>query len=54
MDLAELLLKQGRVPEARKYLSTAFDRMPNGIVSPIHERALRILNRSQSGIKTIS
>jgi tetratricopeptide (TPR) repeat protein len=47
-DLAELLLKQRRVPEAHGYLSAAFDRMPNGIVSPIHERALQVLNRLQS------
>ena len=47
-DLAELLLKQGRVPQAYKYLSAAFDRMPAGIVSPVHERALQIFNRLQS------
>src|ERR1700675_434897 len=42
-DLAELFLKQGRVPEASKYLSVAFDRMPAGIASsPVHERALQI------------
>jgi predicted ATPase/DNA-binding winged helix-turn-helix (wHTH) protein len=52
-DLAELLLKQGRVPEAYKYLSAAFDRMPAGIVSPVHERALQIFNRLQSGIKAL-
>jgi hypothetical protein len=44
MDLAELLLKQGRVPEAYEYVSAAFERMPAGIVSPVHERALQILN----------
>jgi predicted ATPase/DNA-binding winged helix-turn-helix (wHTH) protein len=52
-DLAELLLKQRRVPEAHKYLSAAFDRMPNGTVSPIHERALQVLNRLQSGIEAL-
>jgi tetratricopeptide (TPR) repeat protein len=50
-DLAKLLLKQRRVPEAHGYLSAAFDRMPNGIVSPIHERALQVLNRLQSDVK---
>ena len=50
-DLAELLLKQGRASEAYKYLSAAFDRMPTGIVSPVHERALRILDQFQSDIK---
>jgi predicted ATPase/DNA-binding winged helix-turn-helix (wHTH) protein len=50
-DLAELLLKQGRVPEAYKYLGAAFDRMPAAIASPVHERAQQILNRPRSGIK---
>jgi tetratricopeptide (TPR) repeat protein len=53
MDLAELLLKQGRVPEAYEYLSAALDRMPAGIVSPDHERARQILDRLRSGIKPI-
>jgi hypothetical protein len=52
MDLAELLLKRGRVPQAYKYLSAAFDRMPAGIVSPVHERALQILDQLQSGTKS--
>ena len=33
-DLAELLLKQDRVPEAYKQLSAALDRTPAGIVFP--------------------
>jgi predicted ATPase/DNA-binding winged helix-turn-helix (wHTH) protein len=53
MDLAELLLKQGRVPEAYTYLSAAFDRMPAGIVSQVHERALQILNQLQSDTKAV-
>jgi tetratricopeptide (TPR) repeat protein len=52
-DLAELLLKQGRVPEAYKHLKVAFDRMPAGIVSPVHERALQIFNRRRSGIRAL-
>jgi hypothetical protein len=52
-DLAELLLKRARVPEAYKYLSAALDRMPGGFVSPAHERALQILNRLQSGTKAL-
>jgi predicted ATPase/DNA-binding winged helix-turn-helix (wHTH) protein len=52
-DLADLLLKQGRVPEAYKCLSVAFDRMPGGIVSPVHERAMKIFNRRRSGIKAL-
>jgi predicted ATPase/DNA-binding winged helix-turn-helix (wHTH) protein len=50
-DLAELLLKQDRVPEASKYLRAAFDRTPVGIVSPDHKRALQVLNQFQSGTK---
>jgi predicted ATPase/DNA-binding winged helix-turn-helix (wHTH) protein len=52
-DLAELLLKQDRVPEAYKYLSAAFDRTPAGTVSPIHKRALQILNQVQSDVKAV-
>jgi predicted ATPase/DNA-binding winged helix-turn-helix (wHTH) protein len=48
-DLAELLLKQGRMPEACKHLSAALDRTSAGIVSPAHKRAQQILNRLQSG-----
>jgi predicted ATPase/DNA-binding winged helix-turn-helix (wHTH) protein len=52
-DLAELLLRQRRVPEAYQYLGAAFDRMPAGIVSPVHERALHILDRLRSGTKAV-
>jgi predicted ATPase/DNA-binding winged helix-turn-helix (wHTH) protein len=52
-DLAELLLKQDRLPEANKYLSAALDRTPSGIVSPTHKRALQILNRLQSGTEAV-
>jgi predicted ATPase/DNA-binding winged helix-turn-helix (wHTH) protein len=52
-DLAELLLKQGRVTVAYKYLGAAFDRMPAGIAYPVHERAQQILNRPRSGIKAL-
>jgi predicted ATPase/DNA-binding winged helix-turn-helix (wHTH) protein len=49
-DLAELLLKQRRVREAYQYLSAVLDRIPAGIVSPDHKRALQVLNRPQLGI----
>jgi len=52
-DLAELLLKQGRMPEAYKHLSAALDRTPAGIVSAAHKRALQILNRLQSGTEAV-
>jgi tetratricopeptide (TPR) repeat protein len=50
-DLAELLLKQGRLREVYKHLSAALDRMPAGTVSPTNKRALQILNQLQSDIK---
>jgi hypothetical protein len=42
------------VPEAYKHLCTAFDRVPAGIASPVHEQALQNLNRSRSGVKAVS
>jgi predicted ATPase/DNA-binding winged helix-turn-helix (wHTH) protein len=50
-DLAELLLKQDRLSEAHNHLSAALDRMPAGTIFPVHERARKILDRLQSGIK---
>jgi predicted ATPase/DNA-binding winged helix-turn-helix (wHTH) protein len=52
-DLAELLLKQRRVPEAYKHLSAVLDRIPVGIVSPDHKRALQIVNRLQPGFRAV-
>jgi len=52
-DLAELLMKQDRLQEAHKHLSEAFDRMPAGIVSPVHKRALQILEQLQSGTEVV-
>jgi predicted ATPase/DNA-binding winged helix-turn-helix (wHTH) protein len=53
-DLAELLVRQDRVAEAYTNLSAALDRMPAGIVSPDHTRALQILNQLQSGSKDVA
>ena len=53
-DLAELLQKQGRVPEAYAHLSEALDRMPGGIVSPDHTRALQILSQLQSATEAVA
>jgi hypothetical protein len=53
-DLAELLQKQGRVPEAYTYLSEALDRTPAGIVSPDHARALQIISQLQSGTEAVA
>jgi predicted ATPase/DNA-binding winged helix-turn-helix (wHTH) protein len=52
-DLAELLPKQGRVREAYKHLSAALDRMPVGIITPDHTRALQILNQLQPGAEAV-
>ena len=52
-DLAELLLRQERMPEAYKHLSVALDRMPAGIVSPDHKRALQILDQLQPGAMAV-
>jgi predicted ATPase/DNA-binding winged helix-turn-helix (wHTH) protein len=53
-DLAELLLKQDRVPEAHEHLGSALERMPAGTVFPDHARAIQILNELQSGIEAVS
>jgi predicted ATPase/DNA-binding winged helix-turn-helix (wHTH) protein len=52
-DLAELLLKQERVPEAYAHLSAALGRIPAGTVSRDHARALQILNQLQSGTEAV-
>jgi predicted ATPase/DNA-binding winged helix-turn-helix (wHTH) protein len=52
-DLAELLLKQDRVPDAYRHLSAALDRMPGGIVAPVHKRAVQILDQLQSGSEVV-
>jgi predicted ATPase len=52
-DLAELFLKQDRVAETCQHLSAALDRMPAGIVSPDHKRALQILDQLQSGTEGV-
>jgi hypothetical protein len=52
-ELAELLQRRGHVPEAYKHLSAALDRMPAGIVSHDHARALQILNWLRSGTKAV-
>ncbi len=53
-DLAELLLKQDRVPEAYKHLGAALDRTPAGIVAPAHARARQIFSQLQSGTESVS
>ena len=48
-DLAELLKKEGRVPEAYNHLNAAFDRMPAGMASPAHARAVQTLSQLRIG-----
>jgi tetratricopeptide (TPR) repeat protein len=52
-DLAELLLKQDRLPEAYQHLSAALGRMPGQILSPDHKRAVKVLDQIQSGINAV-
>jgi predicted ATPase/DNA-binding winged helix-turn-helix (wHTH) protein/tetratricopeptide (TPR) repeat protein len=52
-SIAELLLKQDRVPEACKHLSAALDRTPGGIVSPTHKHALQIFSQLQCGTRAV-
>jgi hypothetical protein len=53
-DLAELLQKLGRVPEAYTHLSEALNRMPARIISPDHGRARQILGQLQSGAEAVA
>jgi predicted ATPase/DNA-binding winged helix-turn-helix (wHTH) protein len=53
IDLAELLLKQDRLSDAHEHLSAAFDRMPAGIMSPVHKRAQKILDQLRSGTNAV-
>jgi hypothetical protein len=48
VDLADLLLSQKRMSEAYRHISAALHQTPDGIVSPIHDRARQILSRFQS------
>jgi predicted ATPase len=48
-DLAALLLKQDRSPEAYEYLRASLDRMPAGISFPARKRAVQVLGQLQAG-----
>jgi tetratricopeptide (TPR) repeat protein len=52
-DLAGLLLKQDRLPEAYEYLSASLDRMPAGISFPARDRAVQMLGQLQSGTEDV-
>ncbi|MET4091064.1 putative ATPase/DNA-binding winged helix-turn-helix (wHTH) protein [Bradyrhizobium sp. S3.5.5] len=52
-DLAGLLRKQGRAPEAYEYLNASLDRMPAGISFPARTRAVQMLSQLQSGTEDV-
>jgi tetratricopeptide (TPR) repeat protein len=53
-DLAELLRKQAREPEAYKHLKEALYRVPAEISFPARTRALQILSQLQSGTEAVT
>ncbi|MET4068196.1 putative ATPase/DNA-binding winged helix-turn-helix (wHTH) protein [Bradyrhizobium sp. S3.2.6] len=52
-ELAALLLKQDRLPEAYQYLSTSLDRLPARISFPARNRAVQMLGQLQSGTEDV-
>src|SRR5712675_3447780 len=47
-DLAELLLRKRRIPEAYRHISAALNGTPDEMMSPVHMRARQVLRRFQS------
>src|SRR5216683_4081311 len=52
-DLAELLLRKRRTPEAYRHISAALNGRPDEMMSPVHMRARQVLRRFQSGAKAV-
>jgi tetratricopeptide (TPR) repeat protein len=52
-DLAELLLRKRRTPEAYKHISAALNGTPDEMMSPVHLRARQVLRRFQSNAKVV-
>jgi predicted ATPase/DNA-binding winged helix-turn-helix (wHTH) protein len=52
-DLAELLLRKRRIPEAYRHISAALNGTPDEMVSPVHMRARQVLRRFQSCAKAV-
>ncbi|OSJ25695.1 hypothetical protein BSZ19_37750 [Bradyrhizobium japonicum] len=52
-DLAGLLLKQDRLPEAHEYLSASLDRVPAGISFPARNRAVQMLGQLRSAAEDV-
>jgi tetratricopeptide (TPR) repeat protein len=52
-DLAELLLRRRRIPEAYRHISAAFNGTPDETMSPVHVRARQVLRRFQPGAETV-
>jgi len=47
-DLAELLRRKRRIPEAYRHISAALNGTPDEMMSPVHMRARQVLRRFQS------
>src|SRR5216684_2170394 len=52
-DLAELLLRKRRIPEAYGHISAALNGTPGEMISPVHIRARQVLRRFQSSAKAV-
>src|SRR6266481_3512373 len=52
-DLAELLLRKRRIPEAYRHISAALNGTPDEMMSPVHMRARQVLRRFQSSAKAV-
>src|SRR5229473_2010477 len=52
-DLAELLLRKRRTPEAYRHISAALNGRPDEMMSPVHMRARQVLRRFQSSAKAV-
>jgi hypothetical protein len=52
-DLAELLRRKRRIPEAYRHISAALNGTPDEMMSPVHMRARQVLRRFQSSAKAV-
>ena len=52
-DLAELLLRKRRIPEAYRHISAALNGTPDEMMSPVHMRARQVLRRFQFSAEVV-
>jgi len=52
-DLAELLLRKRRIPEAYRHISAALNGRPDEMMSPVHMRARQVLRRFRSSTEAV-